>query len=220
MILEHRGRSPRMAPSAYVSPAARVVGDVTVGPGAAVLAGAVLTAEGGAVVVGEECIVMEGAVLRGTPGHPCRVGDHVLIGPHAHLAGCEVESRSFLATGVTVLNGARIGALADVRINAVVHVGTRLPPRTAVPIGWVAVGDPAEIHPPCDHDQIWAVQRTLGFREIAFRMGDLPRERFMSEMTGRYARALARHEEDRVLSADTRADRSPWRMLAARLWRG
>lgn len=94
MILEHRGRSPRITPSTHVSPATRVVGNVTIGPGAAVLAGAVLTAEG----------------------------------------------------------------------------------------------------------------------------GDLPRERFMSEMTGRYARALARHGEDRVLSADTRADRSPWRMLAARLW--
>lgn len=220
MILEHRGHAPRIASTAYVSPAARVVGDVTVGPGGAILAGAALTAEGGPVVVGAECVVMENALIRGTPGHPCRVEDHVLIGPHAHLSGCDVEELSFLATGVTVLNGARIGALADVRINAVVHVRTRLPPRTTVPIGWVAVGDPATIHPPSDHDAIWAVQRALRFRDAAFGMGDLPRERFMIEMTRRYARALARHGDDRPPSTPTPSARSPWRAVAARLWNG
>jgi hypothetical protein len=65
-----------------------------------------------------------------------------------------------------------------------------------VPIGWVAVGDPAEIHPPEAHDRIWDVQRTLGFRDAAFQMGDLPRDLFMERMTRRYARALARHRYD------------------------
>ncbi|MFW6078115.1 MAG: gamma carbonic anhydrase family protein, partial [Gemmatimonadota bacterium] len=184
----------------YVASDARVCGDVEIGPGGAVLSGAVLTAEGGPVSVGKCCVVMERAVVRGVPGHACELGDHVLVGPGAHLAGCAVEDRSFLATGVTVLNGARIGRLADVRINAVVHVRTRLPPETTIPIGWVAVGDPAEVYPPGAHDRIWAVQRTLRFRDAAFRMDDLPRERFMEEMTRRYARALARHRDDRPLS--------------------
>lgn len=199
MILEHQGRAPEVDPSAYVDPGARVAGDVSIGPGTAVLSGAVITAEGGPVSVAEHCVVMEGAVLRGVPGHPCSLARHVLVGPGAHLSGCRVDELSFLATGVTVLNGAWIGRLADVRINAVVHVRTRVPPRSTVPIGWVAVGDPAEIHPPEAHDAIWAVQRTLGFRDAAFRMGDLPREVFMERMTRRYARALARHAGDRPL---------------------
>lgn len=199
MRYRHRERRPRIHTTAFVSPAAHVYGDVDVAPGAAVLAGAVLTAQGGPVSLGAHAIVMEGAVLRGTPGHPCRLEDHVLVGPGAHLAGCHVEELSFLATGVTVLNGARIGRLADVRINATIHTGTRLPDETTVPIGWVAVGDPAEIHPPSAHDRIWAVQRTLDFRQRAFRMGDLPRERFMREMTRRYGRALRRHRDDRPL---------------------
>ena len=197
MIREHRGKRPRVDPAAFVSPAAHVLGDVSIGAGTSVLAGAVLTAEGSAVRVGSHCVIMEGAVLRGVPGHPCRIDDHVLVGPRAHLSGCRVEELSFLATGTTVLNGARIGRLADVRINAVVHVRTRLPPSTTVPIGWVAVGDPVEIHPPGDHEAIWAVQRTLDFRDAAFRMGGLPREEFMERMTTRYARSLARHAEDR-----------------------
>lgn len=219
MILEHRGRRPRIDPSAWIAPDATVCGDVTVGEDTAVLSGAVLTAEGGPVVVGSNCVVMERAVLRGTPGHPCRVDDHVLIGPGAHLSGCAVETLSFLATGVTVLNGARIGRVGDVRIGAVVHARTRVPPSTTIPIGWVAVGDPAGIHPPADHDRIDAVQRTLGFRDAAFGMGEESREAFMREMTRRYARALSRHRDDRpVDGGPDRREASPWRRLARRLW--
>lgn len=222
MIASHRGLRPRVDPTAYVDPGAHVRGDVTVGAGTAVLAGSVLTAEGGSVSVGSECVVMEGVVLRGVPGHPCRVGSHVLIGPGAHLAGCEVEDLSFLATGVTVLNGSRIGRLADVRVRAVVHCRTVLPPSTTVPIGWVAVGDPAEVLPPGDHERIWAIQRTLGFRDAAFGMGELPRPRFMEEMTRRYARALSRHGEDRPVQPRRRPTEvhdagGAWRELVRRL---
>lgn len=200
VILSHRGARPRIDGTAWIAPTAVVCGDVTVGPGACLLFGAVATAEGGPVEIGECAIVMENAVVRGVPGHACRIGSHVLIGPGAHISGCRVGDRAFLATGVTVLNGAVLGEGADVRIGAVVHVRTRLEPGATVPIGWVAVGDPARVLPPGDHDAIWEVQRRLGFRDAAFQMGDLPRDRFMLEMTTRYTRALSSHAEDREIS--------------------
>jgi len=46
VILEHRGIRPTIDPSASVAPTAVVCGDVHLGPGARVLFGAVLTAEG------------------------------------------------------------------------------------------------------------------------------------------------------------------------------
>ena len=103
-------------------------------------------------MIGAECIVMEGAVLRGAPTFPLTLGDHVLVGPRAYLSGCTVEESVFLAAGSTVFNGARIGAGSEVRINGVVHIKTTLPPDTTVPIGWVAVGDPPRILPPDRHD--------------------------------------------------------------------
>lgn len=48
MIASHRVLSSRIAPTAYIDPGADVRRDVSVGAGAAVPAGAVLTAEGGA----------------------------------------------------------------------------------------------------------------------------------------------------------------------------
>ncbi|MFD1930817.1 MULTISPECIES: gamma carbonic anhydrase family protein [Nonomuraea] len=200
MLVEHLGKSPSVDPTAYVAPTATLCGDVRVGPGCRVLFGAVLTAEGGPVELGEGCIVMENAVLRGTRQDPLTLGRHVLVGPLAYLTGCAVEDDAFLATGSRVFNGARIRTRAEVRVNAVVHLRTTVAEGTTVPIGWVAVGDPAELFPPDRHDAIWAVQRELDFPGYVF---GLPRaadgESIMPEVSRRYGRALGRHGDDTIL---------------------
>ena len=42
---------------------------------------------------------------------------------------------------------------------------------TVVPIGWVAVGDPAQVLPPARHDDIWAVQEGLDFPGTVYGVG-------------------------------------------------
>jgi carbonic anhydrase/acetyltransferase-like protein (isoleucine patch superfamily) len=207
MLLEHEGRRPRIHASAYVAPTATVAGDVTVGPESRVLFGAVLTSEGGPVVLGRRCVVMEQAVLRGTKAHPLRIGDHVLVGPHAHLSGCTVEDDVFIATGASVFNGARLGARSAVRINGVVHIKTALAPDAVVPIGWVAVGDPAQILPPDAHDRIWAVQEPLNFSKTVFNLEPAPAgQTNMPERMRRYTAALGRHASDKILDRHGSAD--------------
>lgn len=200
MLLEHEGKQPHIHESAYVAPTATICGDVTIREDCRVLFGAVIVAEGGPVTIGRQCIIMENAVIRGTRRHPTQIGDHVLVGPRAYLTGCSVEVNVFLATGTTVFNGAHIGARAEIRINAVVHLKTVLPPDTMVPIGWIAVGDPAEILPPAEHDRIWAIQEGLNFPQTVFGLERAaPGETIMPEMTRRYAQALGQHREDVIL---------------------
>ena len=67
MEIRHRGSSPSASPEAYLAPTAVLSGQVRVGPGSCVLHGAVLNAEGGPVEIGAKCVIMEHAVLRGTP---------------------------------------------------------------------------------------------------------------------------------------------------------
>ena len=200
MRIEHRGKRPKIDPTAWIAPNAVISGDVRIGPDTRVLYGAVLTAEGGPVTIGAQCIVMETAVVRGTARHPAQIGDHVLIGPRAYLTGCTVEDCVFVATGSSIFNGAVIGARAEIRINGVVHVNSHLGPSTIVPIGWIAVGNPAQIFPPEAHDKIWPIQRALDFPGTVF---GLARERagetLMPELTRRYAKALLAHREDRIL---------------------
>ncbi|ALO09383.1 Carbonic anhydrase/acetyltransferase, isoleucine patch superfamily [Streptomyces venezuelae] len=200
MLIEHEGQAPSVHPTAYVAPTATLSGDVRVAAGCRILFGAVLTAEGGPVELGEGCIVMENAVLRGTHRDPLTLGRHVMVGPMSSLAGCTVEDEVFLATGSRVFNGARIGTRSEVRINGIVHLRTVLPADATVPIGWVAVGDPARILPPNDHGEIWKVQRALDFPGYVFGL-DRPAEgeSLMPAVSERYGRALARHRGDRVL---------------------
>ncbi len=159
--------------------------------------GAVLVAEGKPVRVGAGTVIRENALIRATAAQPVLVGEHVLVGPHAALMGCVVEDECFLATGVAVFHGARVGRGSEVRIHGVVHVKTVLPPGSLVPIGWVAVGDPAQILPPDKHDDIWAVQKALDFPRTAYGLErDADGRVDMKELTRLLAEAAARHRDD------------------------
>src|ERR671933_955528 len=118
MLLRHRGKAPSVHPDAYVAATAVLCGDVHVGAGARVLFGAVLTAEDGRVEVGERTVIMENALVRGRRRTPARLGDDVLVGPHAHVNGAVVADGVFLATGAAVFPGAIVGAASEVRIHA------------------------------------------------------------------------------------------------------
>jgi carbonic anhydrase/acetyltransferase-like protein (isoleucine patch superfamily) len=200
MLLEHRGKAPNIADSAYVAPNATICGDVTLGQNTSVLFGAVITAEGGPVLIGNNCIIMENSVLRGTMKHPLRIGDNVLVGPHAMLSGCAVEDNVFIGSGARIFNAATLGTGAEVRINGIVHLKTALPPGATVPIGWIAVGDPAEILPPGDHDKIWSIQEPLNFPLTVFGIERRPNgQTMMPEVARRYTRSLASHKLDHIL---------------------
>lgn len=200
MLIEHQGKRPRVAESAYVAPTAVLCGDVRVGPESRILFGAVLTAESGYVEVGERSIVMENALLRGRADHPALLGDHVLVGPHAHVNGAQIADEVFLATGASVFPGAFLGRGSEVRINGVVHVNSRLEPGTTVPIGWIAVGDPARLFAPDAHDELWEVQRELDFPGTVF--GLSREDATMERVTARYAESFGRHRHDRILEGD------------------
>jgi gamma-carbonic anhydrase len=196
MLLEHMGMRPRVARSAYVAPNAVVCGDVVVGEDCRILFGAVLTSDGGPVTLSERVIVMEQAVVRGREGHPATIGPHSLIGPHAHINGAELGEAVFIATGASVFPGARVGAGAEVRINGVVHANSVLPEEETVPIGWVAVGNPAQVLPPSNHEGIWEIQRSLAFVETVYGVERAaPREQ-MDRITGVYADLFGRHQDD------------------------
>jgi carbonic anhydrase/acetyltransferase-like protein (isoleucine patch superfamily) len=197
MLIEHLGRTPEVHPTAYVAPNAVLCGDVRIGPSCRVMFGAQLIAEGGQISVGEQTIVLENAVVRATEDHPLRIGRHCVVGPHAHLVGCEVDDGVFIATGASIFHGARIGRGAEVRINAVVHLKTELPPSTVVPIGWVAVGSPAQVLAPTEHDRIWALQEPLDFPATAY--GVPRREASMEKITTVLAHRLASHRHDRPI---------------------
>jgi hypothetical protein len=85
---------------------------------------------------------------------------------------------------------------------------TSLPqtPGDSVPIGWIAAGNPAQMFRPDQHEEMWKV---LGvFAKTVWGLGAAPPgETIMPVVVDRYARALARHRDDRIL--DPGNDRLP-----------
>lgn len=196
MILEHLGKAPVIHADAWVAPDATVCGDVTIGAGTRVMHGARIVAEGGAISIGATCIVMENAVVRATGGHDCRIGDHVLIGPNAHVVGATIEDEVFVATGAAIFHGSRLGKGSEVRIHGVVHLRTELPPGEVVPIGWVACGTPAQLFSPDRHEALWAVQKPLDFPLTVYGVErDTPD--LMRRVTERLSQRLGAHRDDK-----------------------
>lgn len=196
MIIAHAGKEPRIDPAAWVAPDATICGDVEIAAGARVMHGARIIGEaGGTIRIGRNVIVMENAVVRAGPRHPCKIADHCLIGPNAHVTGATIEEQCFIATGAAIFHGAHIGKGSEVRINGVVHLKTRLAPGSSVPIGWVAVGDPAQILSPDQHDEIWKIQKPLNFPLTVYGL-DRDTPDLMVEITKRLSTALGAHAGD------------------------
>jgi carbonic anhydrase/acetyltransferase-like protein (isoleucine patch superfamily) len=171
MLVRHRGHAPSVDPSAYVAPSAELIGKVTVGPRARVMSGAVLDAEGSRIDVGECTIVCEHAVLRATAvgdeHHSVIVGGHAFVSPHATLLGCQVDAATYVATGATVLHGARVETGAVVAVAALVHGGTVLPSGFFLAPGMIAIGDPVTTYAPGDPSLPEAI-KGVGFAGRAF----------------------------------------------------
>lgn len=196
MILSYEERSPSIDPDAWVAEDATVCGDVIIGAGSRIMHGARLVAEaGGSIRIRRNCIVFENAVVRATSRHDCSMGDHCIVGPNSHVVGAQIGAEVFVATGAAVFHGVQIGHGSEVRVNGTVHLRTRLEVGSTVPIGWVAVGDPAQILSPDQHEAIWEIQKSLDFSGFVYGV-DRIAPNVMKTITSRLYEVLGRHRSE------------------------
>jgi carbonic anhydrase/acetyltransferase-like protein (isoleucine patch superfamily) len=194
VLIRHAGAIPHIDPTAFIAPNAVVCGNVTIGSDCRIMYGAQVIAESGSITIGRECIVLENAVLRSSAKHPLSIGNNCLIGPNAHVTGCTIEDEVFIATGAAIFHSAHLGKGSEVRIHGVVHLKSHLAAGETVPIGWVAVGDPAQVLPPDDHERIWEIQIPLNFPLEVY--GVDRAEASMEKITRRLSEALGSHASD------------------------
>jgi carbonic anhydrase/acetyltransferase-like protein (isoleucine patch superfamily) len=137
MIRSFEGKTPRIAPSAFVSEAAYVVGDVEIGEGSGVWPGAVIRGDFATIKIGRSTMVEDNTVVHS--GSLVEIGDYVIIG-HSVVVHCRrIGNNCLIGNNATLLEDAVVGDLCIVAAGAVVGSGK------AIPEGSLVVGVPGRV---------------------------------------------------------------------------
>lgn len=148
MIIEYRGKRPKVAPSAFIAPTAVLIGDVEVGEEASIWFGVVIRGDNGPIRIGARTNVQDNAVLHVSEGNATVLEDDVTIGHCAVLEDCRIERSALIGSNAVVLNGATVGTQALVAAGAVVAMNTTIPPRV------LAAGAPAAVKRELDAEAV------------------------------------------------------------------
>jgi carbonic anhydrase/acetyltransferase-like protein (isoleucine patch superfamily) len=139
-ILAYDGKSPSIAPSAWIAPGAVVVGDVRIGEGSSVWFQSVVRGDVHHVRIGARTNIQDLSMVHVTGGtHPCVIGDDVTVGHRVVLHGCTVGDRCLVGIGAIVLDGAVLEP------ESMVGAGALVPPGFVVPSGKLVLGAPAKV---------------------------------------------------------------------------
>lgn len=141
MLRPFQDQAPSVADSAYVDPAATVVGDVRIEADATVLPGAVIRGDGGGEVVLEHgANVQDNVTIHAdAPGRRVHLAPYAAIGHNAIVHNATLGERSLVGMGATVLDDAELEPESAVGANALVLE------ETTVETGTLVGGVPASV---------------------------------------------------------------------------
>jgi gamma-carbonic anhydrase len=161
-------KGPTIHPSAWVVPGATVVGDVALTEESSVWYGAVLRGDINRIIVGPRSNIQDNAVVHLDTGYPTTIGELVTVGHSAILHACKIDNEVLVGMGAIILDDVEVGARSIIGANALVTMGTKIPP------GSLVLGSPAKIRRPLSRDEQndiarWAwsyVETAKQFREF------------------------------------------------------
>mgnify|MGYP000911938011 FL=1 len=140
MIRPHRGRLPRIHPTAFIDDSAQVIGDVEIGDASSVWMAVVIRGDVNHIRIGQRSNIQDGTIVHVMKDtHPTVVGDDVTIGHAAVIHGCTIEHQCLIGMGAILLNGCRIGT------GSIVAAGSLVPEGMAVPPHSLVMGSPAKV---------------------------------------------------------------------------
>jgi carbonic anhydrase/acetyltransferase-like protein (isoleucine patch superfamily) len=132
-------KTPTIAPSAFIHPAAIIIGDVTLGARVSVWPTAVLRGDSAAIMVGEDSNIQDGTIVHVDVGVPCTIGARVAIGHRAIVHGATVSDDCLIGMGAILLTRVQVGSGSIVGAGAVCRERMIIPPNSLV------VGVPAKV---------------------------------------------------------------------------
>jgi gamma-carbonic anhydrase len=132
-------KGPTIHSSAWVVPGATVIGDVVLEEESSVWYGAVLRGDINRIVIGPRTNMQDTAVVHVDTNYPTTMGELVTVGHTAIVHACKIDNEVLIGMGAVILDDVEVGARSIVGANALVTIGTKIPP------GSLVLGSPAKI---------------------------------------------------------------------------
>ena len=129
--------NPVIHPTAFVSEAAYVIGDVEVGEGSSIWPGVVIRGDTGKIKIGKFTNIQDNSVVHGDAD--VYIGDHVVIGHRVMCHGRDIGDRVLIGNGAVINDGAELGDFCLVAAGSTVLENMKVPSNSLV------VGTPARI---------------------------------------------------------------------------
>jgi carbonic anhydrase/acetyltransferase-like protein (isoleucine patch superfamily) len=125
MIMNFKGKSPKISETAFIADSANVIGDVEIGDLSSVWFNAVIRGDRNKIKIGNRTSVQDNVVIHANPENGVDIGNDVSVGHGAVLHGCRLENNVLIGMNSTILNGAEIGKNSIVGANALVSEGKK-----------------------------------------------------------------------------------------------
>jgi carbonic anhydrase/acetyltransferase-like protein (isoleucine patch superfamily) len=132
-------KGPTIHSSAWVVPGATVIGDVILEEESSVWYGAVLRGDINRIIIGPRSNIQDNAVVHIDTNYPTTMGELVTVGHTAIVHACKIDNEVLVGMGAIILDDVEVGARSIVGANALVTIGTKIPP------GSLVLGSPAKI---------------------------------------------------------------------------
>ena len=144
MRISFDGRSPRIAPTAFIAAGTIIIGDVEISSQASIWFNTVLRGDMNSIRVGSRSVILDECVIHveaPTPvapeGFATTIGEDVFVGQGSMIHGCTIRDRAFVGAGAIVMNGCVIES------GAMLAAGAMLVPNRTIAAGELWEGRPA-----------------------------------------------------------------------------
>ena len=149
MLLDYKGKLPKLGERVFIAEGAMIVGDVEIGDHSSVWFNAVIRGDVHYIRIGKHTNVQDGSILHVMKDqYPLILHDNVTVGHGAMLHGCEIESNCLIGMRATILNNAKVGA------NCIVAAGALITERMVIPERSLVMGMPAKVKRPLTDEEV------------------------------------------------------------------
>ncbi|MDD3653211.1 MAG: gamma carbonic anhydrase family protein [Desulfotomaculaceae bacterium] len=154
---EFEGKRPRIYENCYIHPEATIIGDVTIGEGCYIGAGARIRGDWGAIVIGQGSNIQENCVIHVLPGETAQLGSRSHIGHGAILHTPRLGEHVLVGMDAIIMDFVSIGDGCCIGAGAVVTAKMDIPP------GKLVLGAPAKVVSDISEKMRKSLEEATGF---------------------------------------------------------